>query len=57
MDYEEEKGVEDVEVHIWTDQTRYDHPSVVIPNLLEIRNLRDYLDRIVKAHPKYYKRL
>lgn len=46
---------DEIEVHIWTDRTSAFNPSLVILNLLEVKNLRDYLDRIIKKHPKYFK--
>jgi hypothetical protein len=48
-------GKDDIEVHIWTDRCSYDQPALVIPNLLEIKHLRDYLDSVIKKHPKYFK--
>lgn len=48
-------GKDDIEVHIWTDRTNADNPSLVVQNLLQVKNLRDYLDSVIKEHPKYFK--
>jgi len=48
-------SADDIEVHIWTDRTSAYSPSLVIPNLLEVKHLRDYLDWVIKQHPKYFK--
>lgn len=48
-------------VHIWDGQnnSNYKHPALVLENLLAVKRLRDYLDRIVKdkSNKKYYDRV
>ena len=47
---------DDIEVHIWTDRTSAFTPSLVVPNLYQVKKLRDYLDSIIEKHPDYFKR-
>jgi len=47
---------DDIEIHIWTDNTSAHNPSLVVPNLLAAKYMRDYLDLVIKAHPKYFRK-
>ncbi len=39
------------------DGTGINHPTLVLPNLLAIKNLRDYLNEIIEDNPKYFENL
>ena len=32
------------------------NPNLILPNLLAMKRLRDYLNAIVQKHPEYFKR-
>ncbi len=32
-------------------------PNLILPNLLAMKKLRDYLDAIVQKHPEYFKKV
>lgn len=48
-------------VHIWDAQngSNYKRPALVLENLLAVKRLRDYLDKIVKdkSNKKYFDRV
>jgi len=44
-------------VHIWDEDSNYKNPSLVLPNLLAIKRLRDYLDKLIRKYPKYFEKV
>jgi len=46
----------DKRVYIY-DHTPRGNPNLILPNLLAIKKLRDYLDNIVNKNKKYYKNI
>jgi len=46
----------DKRVYIY-DHTPRRNPNLILPNLLAVKQLRDYLDNIVNKNKKYYKNI
>ena len=46
----------DIRLYLYN-QNGISKPSLILPNLLAIKRLRDYCEKIIKKYPKYFERI